>query len=302
MLQEVFYWIFNMSIAASITGGLVMLLRLIRWIPRRISIFLWMIPFIRMAFPLGVNSPYGLMALISKITSKTVTVYQLHDEIVFSSTNYIMLADSYFPVVYRTSTLENIFSVASLVWIVVLLAIILMMLVTYFTTMHEIKASAHFTDNIYLSDKVISPAVYGIIRPKIILPVDSKDRELIILHEKTHIKRLDNLWRILAFMITALHWFNPLSWIFLKEFLADIELSCDECVIKRLGTDHIKEYALTLIESKKGTTVFASTFGGAKIRTRIENILSFKKLTGFSLIVFTVMLGVIFYALLTNAG
>lgn len=302
MLQEVFYWIFNMSIAASITGGLVMLLRLIRWIPRRISVFLWMIPFIRMAFPLGINSPYGLMALISKITSKTVLVYQLHDEIVFSSTNYIMLADSYFPVVYRTSTLENIFSVASLIWIVVFLAIILMMLVTYFTTMHEIKASAHFTDNIYLSDKVISPAVYGIISPKIILPVDSKDRELIILHEKTHIKRLDNLWRILAFMIAALHWFNPLSWIFLKKFLADIELSCDECVIKRLGTDRIKEYALALIESKKGTTVFASTFGGAKIRTRIENILSFKRLTGFSLIVFTVLLGVIFYALLTNAG
>ena len=302
MLKEVFYWIFNMSIAASITGALVMLLRLIKTIPRRVTVLLWIVPFVRMAFPLGVNSPYGLMALISKITAKTVTVYQLHDEIVFSSTNYIMVADSYFPVAYKTESLENIFSVASVIWIVVLLTIILTMLVTYFTTMREIKDATHLTDNIYLSDKVTSPAVYGIIRPKIILPKDSKDTELIILHEKAHIKRLDNLWRLLAFMITALHWFNPLSWIFFRELLADIELSCDEYVIKRLGADRIKEYALTLINSKKGTSVFASTFGGAKIRTRIENILSFKKLTGFSLIVFIVLLGVVFYALLTNAG
>ena len=302
MLKEVFYWIFNMSIAASITGALVMLLRLIKTIPRRVTVLLWMVPFIRMAFPLGVNSPYGLMALISKITAKTVTVYQLHDEIVFSSTNYIMVADSYFPVAYKTESLENIFSVASVIWIVVLLTIILTMLVTYFTTMREIKDATHLTDNIYLSDKVTSPAVYGIIMPKIILPKDSKDTELIILHEKAHIKRLDNLWRLLAFMITALHWFNPLSWIFFRELLADIELSCDECVIKGLGADRIKEYALTLINSKKGTSVFASTFGGAKIRTRIENILSFRKLTGFSLIVFIVLLGVVFYALLTNAG
>jgi len=113
---------------------------------------------------------------------------------------------------------------------------------------------------------------------------------------------LDNLWRMLAFILVAVHWFNPLCWLFLKGFLADLELSCDERVLATLGADRAKEYASSLLESKQGTTVFASAFGGAKIRTRIENILSFKKMTWFSLMVFVSLIGVIFYVLLTNAG
>ena len=179
-----------------------------------------------------------------------------------------------------------------------------MLIVTYLTTMLEIKDSTHFRDNIYLSEKVVSPAVYGIVNPKIILPMSYKDKDidLVILHEKTHIHSIDNLWRMVAFVITAVHWFNPLCWIFLKCFLADLELSCDERVLSKLGTDRAKEYALSLLESRQGTTVFASAFGGAKIRTRIENILSFKKMTWFSLTVFIALIGAIFYVLLTNAG
>ena len=76
MLQEVFYWIFNMSITATITGGLIMLVRLIKKIPRRVTVFLWIIPFLRMAFPFGLNSPYSLMSLLSQVTTKTIVVYQ----------------------------------------------------------------------------------------------------------------------------------------------------------------------------------------------------------------------------------
>ena len=117
-----------------------------------------------------------------------------------------------------------------------------------------------------------------------------------------HIRRADNLWRILAFLIVASHWFNPLCWLFLKCFLSDLELSCDERVVAKLGYDRAKEYALSLLESRPGTTVFASAFGGAKIRTRIENILSFKKMTWLSLTVFVAPIGAICYVLLTNAG
>lgn len=122
------------------------------------------------------------------------------------------------------------------------------------------------------------------------------------LHEKAHIRTFDNMWRIIAFLIVAVHWFNPLCWLFLKKFLADLELSCDERVLAKLGADRAKDYASSLLESRQGTTVFASAFGGAKIRTRIENILSFKKLTWISFTVFVALIGVIFYVLLTNAG
>ena len=303
MLQEVFYWIFNMSITATITGAIIMLVRLIKKIPRMITRFLWIVPFIRMMFPFGLNSPYSLMSLLSKITTKTIVVYQPTNHIAVSMTNCIMAADTYFPITYKVNILEDIFGVASILWIVVLLAILLMLGVTYVTTIYEIKDATHLRDNIYFSKKILSPAVYGIIKPKIILPLSYKDRDIdfVILHEKTHIRSLDNLWRMIVFMIVAIHWFNPFCWLFLKEFLEDLELSCDERLLAKIGTNCAKDYALALLESRQETTVFASTFGGAKIRTRIENILSFQKLTWFSLMVFIILVGTIFYVLLTNA-
>lgn len=303
MLQEVFYWIFNMSITATLTGTFIMLLRLIKKIPRRLTVFLWGIPFLRMAVPFGLNSPYSLMSLLSKITTKTVVVYRPTDDIAFSMMNSIMAANTYFPITYKVNILENIFSAASVIWIIVSLSIIMILVVAYLTTVFEVKDSAHLRDNIYLSEKVIYPAVYGIVNPKIILPVSYKDRdiEFVILHEKTHIRSLDNLWRVIAFVITAVHWFNPLCWVFLKCFIEDLELSCDERVLIKLGSTRAREYALSLLESRSGATLFASAFGGAKIRTRIENILSFKKLTWLSLTVFIALICAIFYVLLTNA-
>ena len=304
MLQEVFYWIFNMSITAALTGVLIMLVRLIKGIPRRMTTFLWIIPFLRMTIPLGLDSPYSLMTLLSKITTKTVVVFQPTDKISFSMMNSVMAANSYFPITYKVNILENIFSVASVIWAVVALAIILMLTAIYCTTLFEIKDSKHLRENVYLSEKISSPAVYGVLRPKIVLPASYQDRdiELVIQHEKTHIRGLDNLWRVIAFLVVAVHWFNPFSWIFLKAFLADLELSCDERVLVKLGADRSKEYASALLECKQGATVFASAFGGARIRTRIENILSFRKLTWISLAAFISLISVIFYVLLTNAG
>lgn len=304
MLQEVFYWIFNMSITAALTGILVMLVRMIKKIPRRIMVFLWLVPFLRMTVPLGLNSPYSLMTLISKITTKTIVVFQPTEDISFSMMNSVMAANTYFPITYKVNILDDIFGVASVIWIIVSLAILLMLIIIYFTTIHEIKDSTHLKDNVYLSEKVTSPAVYGIIRPRIILPLSYKDKdiELIIQHEKTHIRGLDNLWRMIAFMVVAVHWFNPLAWMFLRALLADLELSCDERVLVKPGVDRSKEYATALLECRQGPTVFASAFGGARIRTRIENVLSFRKLTWISLVAFVALIGIIFYVLLTNAG
>ena len=304
MLQEVFYWIFNMSITAAVTGLLVMTVRAVKKIPRRLTVFLWLIPFLRMTVPLGLNSRYSFMTLLSQVTTKTVVVYRPSEDTVLSMTNYVMAADSYFPITYKVNILGNVFGIASVIWIIVFFAIILMLAAVYFSTLREIKGAELLRDNIYLSDKVISPAVYGIVKPKIILPSSYKDKdaELIILHEKTHIRRADNLWRVLAFVIAAAHWFNPLCWIFLKLFLADLELSCDERVLVKTGGDRAKEYALSLLESRQSMTVFVSSFGGAAIRTRIENIMSFRKMTRFSLPAFIALIMAIFYVLLTNAA
>ena len=302
MLHEMFYWVFNMSITAAITGLAVMLVGRVKKIPRRIAVLLWAIPFLRMVFPFGLNSSYSLLSLLSGLTAKTVVVYEPAEGVVISALNSVMAAETYFPVTYKAGFPTHVFYVASTLWIVVAMAILLTLTVTYITTIRELKDAVHLKNNLYFSEKILSPAVYGIVKPKIILPAAWQDTELVILHERMHIRCGDNLWRMLAFGITAVHWFNPLSWLFLRNFLRDLELACDERVLGALPGDRRKDYALTLLESRQATTVFASAFGGAGIRTRIENILSFKKMTWFSLGVFMAMVCVMFCMLLTNGG
>ena len=286
-----------MSIVASFMGLIVMLIRKIRFIPHRVSVFLWLIPFLRMVVPVGINSPYSLMSLVSRFTTKTVTVYQPSDDLAFSLSNTIRAADSYSPLRYKVSFLETVFNVTGFVWMIALTII-------YISTKRAVADSKLLKDNVYLSDKVDSPAVYGIFRPKIIMPVAYKEKgtEYIIRHEKTHIRRLDNLWRIIGFLTAAIHWFNPLSWIFLKAFLNDLELACDEMAVAGYETEERKEYARTLLECSQSKSMLVSAFGGAKVRTRIENVLSYKKMTAFSAIGFTVLVLVIIVTLMTNAG
>ena len=131
MLGEFCYWIVNMSITASVTGLIVMAARKIKAVPRRFSVFLWIIPFVRMWVPFGLNSRYSLMTLISQLTTKTVTIYQPADDIAFSVTNTLMLADSYFPIAYKVNILSKVFEISSLVWIISALALILALTILY---------------------------------------------------------------------------------------------------------------------------------------------------------------------------
>ena len=304
MIGWICYWIINMSIVASFMGLIVMLIRKIRFIPHRVSVFLWIIPFLRMVVPVGINSPYSLMSLVSRLTTKTVTVYQPSDDIAFSVSNTLRAAESYSPLRYKASFLETVFNVTGFVWIIVALALIIALTIIYISTKKAVADSTLLKNNVYLSDKVDSTAVYGIFRPKIIMPVAYKEKELeyIVRHENTHIKRLDNLWRIIGFVTAAIHWFNPLSWVFLKAFLTDLELACDEMAVAGYEKEERKEYARTLLECSQSKSMLVSAFGGAKVRTRIENVLSYKKMTAFSGIGFTLLVIVIIITLITNAG
>lgn len=300
MPDEIFYWILSMSISAAVTGVPVLLARLVKRLPRRVLIFLWAIPYARMVLPIGLNSPFSLMALLSGLTAKTVVVYQPMDNVIFSAMNFSMAANSYFPITYKTDVLESVFRVASVLWILVTLGLLLALAAAYAAGIRESREAKLLRENIYLSERVTAPAVYGIFRPKILLPLSWKgDTELALLHERTHIRSGDNLWRLLALAVTAVHWFNPLCWLFLKLFLTDLELACDERVLTRLGADRRKEYARVLLESRERAGLVCA-FGGAKIGTRIENILSFRRLTRLSLTACITLIGALFWVLLTN--
>lgn len=106
-----------------------------------------------------------------------------------------------------------------------------------------------------------------------------------------------------AILTACLHWFNPFIWLFLKSFLNDCELACDEKAVKNMGEEDKKGYALALIScSTLEKTVFTSAFGSSRIKVRIKNILSYKKLTVFSSVCFMLMFIIIAFILLTNAA
>lgn len=300
MPDEIFYWILSMSIAAAVTGVPVLLARLVKRLPRRVLIFLWAIPYARMVLPIGLNSPFSLMSLLSGLTAKTVAVFQPADQVRFSMMNFTMAAESYFPLIYKSNMLEIIFRAASMVWLLGALALLSLLAAAYAAAFREIRDARPLRENIYLSEKVTAPAVYGIFRPRILLPASWKgDTELALLHERTHIRSGDNLWRLLALAVTAVHWFNPFCWLFLRLFLTDLELACDERVLARLGADRRKEYARVLLESRERAGLVCA-FGGAKISARIENILSFRHLTRLSLTACITLIGALFWVLLTN--
>lgn len=302
MLSETFYWVLNTSIIGSVAGLVVLALRKIKTLPRFAVYVLWALPLIRLWMPLGIASEYSLLSLISRFTTKTVIIREEFPQL--TASNSIMGANSYFPIEYKTGLLENVFNIASQVWVMVCGAAILTSVLLYFFTKSELKSTELIKGNIYKSDRITAPAVYGIFRPKIILPatVADGDIEYIILHEQTHIGRRDNLFRVVAVITACVHWFNPLSWIFLKYFFVDMELACDAKVLKSLNERQAKEYARTILTCASGKTFFASAFGGAKTKVRIENILSYRKLTVLSSLCFVVLIVVITAIIITNAA
>ncbi len=301
MLAEVFYCVFNMSITAATAGAVVLLLRLIKKIPRRVICIIWTIPYLRMILPFGIDSPFSIMNLLDRLALKTTTVY-IPGSKIFTTKNSVSAASSYYPVVYKTHVLKNVFTVSSLIWIVVALAGFIAASVIYRMTMKEIK-DAEPSRGVYFSDKVTVPAVYGVFRPKIVLPsfLSGRDNELIVLHEKTHIKRGDNVWRLAALAVTLVHWFDPFAWVFLKFFLSDLEGACDESVLKKCGESRASEYASAIVGFEEDKNLFASALTGSHVRVRVRNILSYKKMTVLSAIGFASFVAAVAAVLLTNS-
>ena len=309
MYADVFYWFLNMSIAGGLTGVIVLLLRRIPRMPSRVSYLLWLIPMLRLWFPFSIASPFSIMNLLSDFAVKSVAVQEGGS---FMASNFMRQADSYFPILYKTEALAEVFRAAFFVWSAVSTAALLAMAFFYRLAKTEMKDLRLYKDNIYFSDGVTSPAVFGILpgkskrtglyRRRIILPRDIREADLsyILMHERLHIKRGDNVWRMLALVTACMHWFNPLVWIFLKYFFEDMELSCDAAVLRQCGEKHKKEYACVLLRFAAGQTAFSSAFGGAKTKVRIRRILSYRKLTVFSSVCFAVLIAAATVILLTN--
>lgn len=165
------------------------------------------------------------------------------------------------------------------------------------------QKSAH--NNIYLCDYIHTAFVMGVLRPRIYLPttLTETERHYILLHEQTHIRRGDHVLRLLAFLALSLHWFNPLVWcaFFLSE--KDMEMSCDEAVMRQMGTDLRAAYSASLLNLASGKKVFAGAplgFGEGSVKSRIKNIMRYQKTAVFVAVPGFVLVGIVLVALASN--
>lgn len=304
MKTDLFYWLLNAGILGSVVGGLVLALRRIKRLPRRAVYALWALPLLRLWLPFGLSSEFSLLTLISRYATKTVTVYQSVSLPDITLSNAVQAADSYFPVTYKTNLLEQVFTVAALVWLVGFCALVITGTLLYAFTSAEMRKARHLSDNVYVSASVTAPALYGILRPRIVIPayMEHTNLDYVLLHENAHARRKDNLWRCVALLTAALHWYNPLVWLFFKRYMEDVELACDESVAAKLPPCERKAYALALVDAVEQRSAFVSAFGGAKIRVRIGKILSYRSLSIGATVVLAALLVVIAIMLLTNAS
>lgn len=303
-MAEVFYWFLNMQIVASLCALAILGLRRIRRIPRRLVCWLWLIPALRAVVPFGIGGRlgnFGLVGMLNRFWGRPARITGMERII----TNYFNAASSYDPLTFPKPRVERLFSVSGTIWAVLAAALLLAFAILYVTTLRTLRDVQPLTGHpgVYVSGKITGSALYGILRPRIILPEGMENNpqlEHILRHEETHRKRGDNLRRILAFALAAVCWFNPLSWICLKYFLADLELACDEQVLAALGEEEKKAYAMALVGQAEQKSLFASAFGGAAIRVRVERILAWKRMSLMACAALAVFAAAVAWFLLTD--
>ena len=312
MLDTVFYLILNMSIAACFVITALLLIRQIRPLPRRVVYPLWALAFFRLVMPFTVSTNWSLFNYTGGLVKRLVTVETItygtvpipgSDRLIMS--NVIGAVEQYAPIEYKTESLRQIFSTASVVWAIIAAAMLMTAVILYALTRKELRKAVRIENNLYRSDMLLSPVLLGVFRPKIILPIslntDSEECRMILAHESVHKQRLDNLWRLLGILVACLHWFNPFAWIMLKAYFTDMELSCDESAIKKYNADERKAYASTLLRFAEDKRLLVSTaFGRSNVKVRVVNILNYKKLTLIGAVASSLLLLAVAVVLITN--
>ena len=285
-MSAFFLKILNMSISASWIVLAVLVIRLIfKKAPKWINTVLWGIVGLRLIMPFSLESVFSLIPsveTISKTSDSPRPYFESGVTIVDNQVNDYLKGHYFEGITRPEGYFADITVVFAAVWLAGMALLLIYTLISYLRLRNKIGTAVLLEDNIYQSERVISPFVLGIIKPKIYLPfnINDQDKEHVIAHEKAHISRKDHLWKPIGFLILILHWFNPLMWHGYILLCRDIELACDEKVIKESDTKQKADYSQALLNcSVNRHTVSACpiAFGETDVKRRVKSVLSYKK-------------------------
>ena len=287
-MEKLFIEILNMTLPATLLIiALMVFRRIFNKLPKNVNLFMWAMVFVRLLLPIKIESSISLMPRKSTIPENIMTAPkpEINSGIDFvnNAVNPI-LSESFAPNPGDSANpMQVVMFVAANIWVVGIIAMIIYALISFILLKRKVSASVLSKENIYYCDYIESPFVLGIIKPKIYLPsgISEKEAELVILHEKAHIKRFDHITKMLGFFALSVHWFNPFVLIAYLLFARDIESAADEKVIKETDLSFKKEYSETLLNlsSKRTMLVCPLAFGEIGVKERVKSVLSFKKPT-----------------------
>ncbi len=295
-LQDLFITVVNMSITASYVAiGVILVRLLLKKAPKIFSYVLWAPVLFRLVCPFSFNSEFSFFNLINLNLKQGSGAYEfvpqnigmIQTPAVWSGVGSIDSAvNASLPAAVPAASVNPIqiwIDVFSLIWIFGVIALLIYSIVSYVKIKGKLQTATRVDGNVFETDAIGTAFVCGFIRPKIYVPANVGDASLsyILEHERTHIRRKDYLIKPLAFLALILHWLNPLMWLCFALMSRDMEMSCDESVMHRLGVSAKGGYSGSLLElSVKRKGLLAANplaFGESHVKTRIKNILNFKK-------------------------
>lgn len=299
-----------MSITASWLVLAVVLLRLaLKKAPKWLMGVLWAFVGIRLISPFSIESVFSLIPSTETLPNDILVTDTpaINSGIpYFNQTVNPIISNSLSPNIGDSvNPMQVIIFAASVIWIVGIVAMLVYTLVSFWKIKRKVNEAVFLKDNIWVCDHIPSPFILGVIRPKIYLPssMNKEDTEYVISHEKAHFKRHDHWWKPLGFLLLAIHWFNPILWVGYILLCRDIELACDEKVIKEMGVENKKMYSDALINCSIHRRTIAAcplAFGEVGVKERVKNVLSYKKPAFWIIIVAVVAIIVAAVCLLTN--
>ena len=309
-MDSVFLKILNMSITASWLILAVMLIRkLLKKAPKWIACVLWVLVAIRLVLPISFQSELSVVPSSETIPSDIA----LSDAPAINSGIYYvnsmvnpMLEESFAPNVSSSANpMQLIVSIASTLWLVGMAALLIYALYSYIRLRRTVRASIPLSENIMTCDDVKTPFILGIFKPRIYVPTSVSGRTLehVIAHETAHIKRRDHWWKPLGYIILTVYWFNPLCWVAYYMLCRDIEMACDEKVVRGLERDDVADYSQALLDcssTRRFISACPVAFGEVGVKQRIKRALSYKKPAFWIIIIGAVACAVLAVFLMTD--
>lgn len=309
-MTELFLKILNMSITASWLVLAIILLRLLlKKAPKAIVCVLWALVGIRLLCPISVESVLSLIPSAETVPQNIVysPAPTVHTGIYALNTLVNPVISERFspdPAV-SVHPMQTVVSVASVIWLCGMAAMLVYGAVSYVRVYRKVRASIERADGVRICDEITTPFIFGILRPRIYLPsaIGEADIAYVIAHERAHIARRDYLWKPLGFALLTVYWFNPVLWGAYILLCRDIELACDERVLKTLGTEAKKPYSDALINCSEQRRIISAcplAFGEVGVRERVQGILHYKKPAFWIIVAALLLCGVVAVCFLTD--